>query len=153
LPWLGPIVVAAFATVFVAVTRPHAGAAQLLLVAGLLGLVVDGGLVAGGVLAFTKPAGGPAFVAPWMIALWVAFATTLPWSMSFLSERILLAAILGAILGPLAYVAGARLGAVTIGASLSRSLGAIAVGWGIALPALVLASNWLLRRRVRLERP
>lgn len=143
-PWLGPAIVAALSAIFLALTSPRAGSARLLLVAALLGLVVDGGLVAGHALAFTPVAGGPALLAPWMVALWVGFATTLPWSMDFLRGRPVLSAILGAILGPMAYWAGARLGAISLGTSLPLSLGAIALGWGLALPALVMTCDRLV---------
>ena len=147
-PRLGPAVVLPLAAAFVACTRPRAGALALLGVAMFLGIVIDGSLVSRGALAFTAAAGGPALVAPWMVALWVAFATTLSWAMAFLRGRRWLAMLRGALLGPLAYAAGARLGAVSLGQSLPLAVGAIAVGWGVALPLLVIASERLIPRAV-----
>ena len=74
--------------------------------------------------AFEIPAGGqrlgahaPALllgsVTPlWMVALWAAFATTLNVSLRALRPHYLLAAVLAAMGAPLAYYAGARLGAL-----------------------------------------
>ena len=46
-------------------------------------------------------------IAPfWMLALWIAFATTLNHSMRWLMHRPVVAAIGGAVFGPLAYLAG-----------------------------------------------
>lgn len=143
-PWWGPAMVIPLAAAFVACTRPRVGALALLGVASLLGIVIDGSLVMCGALAFTAAAGGPGLIAPWMVALWVAFATTLPWAMAFLRGRRWLAMGLGALLGPLAYAAGARLGAVTLGDFMPLALAAIALGWGAALPLLVIASERLI---------
>ena len=57
----------------------------------------------------------PAGVAPlWLIALWAAFAGPLMTTFDWLEGKPLMAAALGGIGGPFAYVAGESLGALTI---------------------------------------
>ena len=63
-----------------------------------------------------------------MVSLWIAFATTLNHSLRWLVNRPVAAALCGAIGGPLAYLAGAKLGALTIGAPLP-AIALIAVLW------------------------
>ncbi len=72
-----------------------------------------------------------------MLSLWAAFATTLNHSLRWVMHRPLVATLLGAIGGPLAYLAGAKLGALHL-PSLQTALPLIGVAWGIATLALSL---------------
>lgn len=108
---------------------------RLLLLAGVLGVVLDGALLHGGALRFP---GAPGPVPPlWMVALWVGFATTLNGSLRWLAGRPLVAAALGALAGPLSYRAGVALGALEV-----RSYGAVALEWSVAMVLLL----WLAQR-------
>ena len=71
-----------------------------------------------------------------MVALWAIFATTLNVSLRSLRPHRWLAALLGAIGGPVAYYAGARLGALEFGTP-APALAAIGIGWAILTPALL----------------
>ncbi|MGQ2965583.1 DUF2878 domain-containing protein [Methylophilus sp.] len=72
----------------------------------------------------------------WMIALWLAFACTLNVSMRWLQCKPLLAAVLGGIFGPLAYLGAVQLGAVGL-PSPGYSLAWVALEWAIAMPLLL----------------
>lgn len=72
-----------------------------------------------------------------MIALWPNFATTLHSSLRWLAGHYIVAALLGAVAGPLSYYAGAQLGALTLHPTLAVSMIALAVVWGITLPILL----------------
>ncbi len=136
-PWLGPIVAILVVGLHLALHRAH-WYRELLLIAcaAVLGYVLDSALVVGGVLVFPDRAvlGGPS--ALWMVALWCQFATTLNVSMSWLRGRYVLGALLGAVAGPIAYLAGARLGAVEVGRPMLIALPAIAAVWAAAMPVL-----------------
>jgi hypothetical protein len=73
------------------------------------------------------------------------FGTTLRGSLSWLVGRYALAAVLGAVAGPLSYLDGAKLGAVTLHPSRAFSIAALAVGWAVVMPLLV----WLAHGRRR----
>jgi len=99
-----------------------------------IGLVHDTALLQLGLIDFSVAGWHGAWSAPWMIALWLVFATTLNESLSWLMQRRALATLAGAIGGPLAYLAGDRLDALTL---LSPwALPAIALGWTLAMLAL-----------------
>ncbi|MDN3640970.1 DUF2878 domain-containing protein [Simiduia curdlanivorans] len=72
----------------------------------------------------------------WLIPLWLAFATTLPHSLSWLAKSKMLAAVFGALFGPLSYWAGAQFTEVSIP---NPVLWALALGffWALALPAFL----------------
>jgi len=112
----------------------------LVLVAGGLGLVIDTLHADFGVLEFKGHEAGA--VAPlWIFALWVQFATTLRFCMSWLSRRYVLASMFGLIGGPLAFLGGERLGAATFGEPRFWSLAVVAASWSVALPLLVAVSD------------
>ena len=72
-----------------------------------------------------------------ILAVSTLFATTLNGSMAWLAGRYRLAAVLGALCGPVSYLAGARLGAIALSPNTLVSLGGIAVVWALVMPALL----------------
>ena len=161
LPWLGPLVVAGFVAGHLYTRAPgemRRAEARLLISAAAIGYLADSALVLGGQLGFPPHAslGWPS--SAWMVALWVALAATLSESMAWMSGRYLVAGVFGAIGGPLAYLAGVRLGAAALGPNQDVALAAVAVEWGVAMPILVWLAGrtpqaasaffpWLPRRR------
>lgn len=104
---------------------------KLIALAAGVGLLVDSTLVITGQVRFASA--WPAGMAPcWMISLWMAFATTLNHSLRWLVRRPLLAALGGALGGPLAYLAGAQLDALSL-VSPATALPMIAVLWMLAM--------------------
>ncbi len=96
-------------------------------------------------LQVLEPASGilvPGFAAYWLVCLWAVFATTLNVSLRWLQPRPVLAAALGALGGPLAYVGGAKLGALHLESSYP-SIGALAFGWALATPLLLATARRL----------
>ena len=140
LPWLGPLALVPVLAVHLSLTGDRQGELKLLLAAGLLGFLYDTALVNAGVFSPLRHLAPHPFSPPWMIGLWMNFAATLNVSMAWLRGRYLLAAVFGAIGGPLAYYSGAKLGATEALPSLNGML-VLAVGWGVMTPLLV----WLAR--------
>jgi hypothetical protein len=134
--WAGPAAVAAIVAWHLARASRPAAELRLVAIAAAGGLFFETALMQSGWLAY---AGGPGPVelAPlWIVALWALFATTFNVSLRALRARPVLAAILGAVGGPAAYYAGARLGALEL-VSPIPALAAIAIVWAIATPVLM----------------
>lgn len=104
------------------------------------------GIAAGIAAGHAADAAGHGLSPAWMVALWVNFACTLHASLRWLLGRPLLAALLGALGGPLSYAAGARLGALSLGGDATGSLVAVAIEWAVALPLLTLLAARVLPR-------
>jgi hypothetical protein len=104
--------------------------------AALVGLSFDSALVSAGVLEYRNGVLADGIAPYWIVVMWPLFATTLNSSLRWLHGRRLLAAALGAVFAPLAYAAGARLGAVEI-VSMTTAMAMLALGWGVLLPLLV----------------
>ena len=120
---------------------PNAGQElKLILLTGLLGGAWETWLITQDWVRYVG--GESAWLAPaWIIALWLAFATTFNVSLRWLQPRPLLAAVLGLVGGPLAWYAGARLGALEL-PDPSLALSVLGAGWAALMPLLL----WLASR-------
>jgi len=112
------------------------GEAWLVLGVTLLGLIVETAFINLGALHYAGSEAGAMLPPLWILALWLAFGTLPNGSLHWLKGKALLQIILGAVLGPLSYVAGVRLGAATLGEPEWLSIGVIAIGWGLAMPIM-----------------
>lgn len=120
------------------------GEVRLWLIAGLIGWIVDSGLLALNVMAFppiTRIAPDAALsawmVPPWIVILWLSVGTMLRTSLVWLREKPILAAGLGAVGGPFSFWSGARLGATELPLGW-LSLALLGLEYAIVVP-------WLLR--------
>lgn len=140
LPWAGVIAALAAVALHLALAVNAAAEIRLVALALALGCVFDSALLATGWVSY--PSGVmSAYVAPyWILAMWALFATTLNVCMSWIKRSLPLAAVLGAICGPLSYLAGARLGGIAL-LEPFPALVALALIWAIAMPTLVLAAR------------
>jgi len=84
----------------------------------------------------------------WLVVLWTMFATLLRGPLAWLSGRYALSALLGAAFAAPNYIAGARLGAVTLSSSMLFNVTVLMATWAIAMPGLVwLATVTKTKRR------
>jgi len=134
--WAGPAATLVAVAVRLAQAQDRRKEALLLLSCGILGFAADTALVALGLFLPVRGSFPAPWSPPWMVAMWVNFGATLNVSMAFLKGRPVLSAVFGALGGPLAYFAGARLGAASVPEPAWAGLAAVAVAWGIAMPAL-----------------
>jgi len=128
----GPV---AYVTVHL-LARPEARllVARLAVMGALVGLVGDTLLVRAGLITFPSTASDPAWSAPFMVSLWAMFAVSLSASARFLSQlRMHWVAVLGAIMGPLAYLGGERLGVLALGPGAGP---VVAAEWAVAVAIL-----------------
>ncbi len=76
------------------------------------------------------------FPPAWIIALWLSFATTFNIALRWLQDRLIMAALLGLIGGPLAWYAGQRMGALVL-PDPPLDLMFIGAGWAVLMPLLL----------------
>ncbi len=111
----------------------------------LMGLVWDTWMLRAGWVDYASP-GPVAMWAPvWILALWALFATLVRGPLSWLHGRPLLAAVMGAVGGPLSYLAAVRLGAGRF-PDTTQSMIVLAVGWAVMTPMLTEMARWLPTR-------
>lgn len=140
-PAAGAAVALALTAAHVALAGERVREAALVAAAIAAGLVVERLLIAEG--TYRLLAGAPVGVwpPPWLVALWAQFATTWRYSLTTVFARWWTAALFGALGGPLAFVAGARLGAVELATPMTPALGRLSVAWAVALALLAVVTR------------
>jgi hypothetical protein len=135
-PWAGT-------TIAIGIVALHSGFAarpmeelKLAASAVALGVVCDSVLVSSGWIGFKGGQMMSGLAPGWILALWALFATTLNASLRWLKGRPVLAVSLGAVVGPLSYVAGVKLGAVAL-VEPASGYAALVVEWAVAMPVLM----------------
>jgi hypothetical protein len=135
-PLLGSAIALAIVLAHVATARAPGRELTLILIVGAIGAIWDSLLAGSGLLTY---ASGTLFAgtAPyWIVAMWLLFGTLLNKSLRWMHGRLVIAALFGAVGGPLAFYAGHRLGAVDF-ADTTGAMIALGVGWAVIMPLLV----------------
>lgn len=151
-PGAGPLVIAAYlALCWWRAPRPsRARLVASALALGATGFAVDSFHAASGLLAF---AGGHGPLAPlWIVSLWAQLAGAAP-ALARLADRPLLAAALGAVGGPAAYAAGARVGAAVLAPDPGGPIASLVLTWALALPLAARLARWSLAPGAASRRP
>ena len=141
-PWIGPaVVLAVVANHLRQAIRPDLEAG-LLIACGVIGLYFDSLLVTLGWVAYPSGMFISSLAPYWIVSMWVLFGTTLYRSLVWLKGRHGLAVALGAVAGPLSYIAGAKLGGIEF-IEQYGALAFLAVGWAAIMPVLMILADKL----------
>jgi hypothetical protein len=124
---------------------------KLIAVAFVVGFVLDSALASAGWIQFTSGVVIPGLTAHWMLGLWVVFATAMTSTLQWLMKRPPWAMLFGAFGGPLAYLSGAKLGAIQISSELAYV--AIGMGWAFAMYLFSVLSQRFSVNELRATQP
>lgn len=108
----------------------------LIAVAITLGFLWESLLLSQQWLAYAGSSAGSIFAPYWLVVMWALFAITINVSMAWMKNRWLLAVVMGAIFGPMAFIAGEKLGAVEF-LDNQRALIALSCGWALLMPLIL----------------
>jgi len=139
--------------VHLALTVERGRELMLILAVGLIGLALETLQLSLRVFEFESASPGSWLPPLWIAALWLQFATLLSSSLHWMLGRPVMAFFAGFAGGPLAFLAGERLGAVAIGEPRLASLAILALVWGLALPTLFVLTGVLKGPGVAVYRP
>lgn len=115
----------------------------LVLVALLLGFILDSSWISLGWIKFSSPNSINGLAPLWILLLWMGLALTLNHSLAWLQRRLGLAALLTAISSPLSYLGAARLGALQLNGDFWLWFFSIGLSWAIVVPFLLLLARSL----------
>lgn len=111
------------------------------LLAALLGITMDAFWCYLDIFKFAGGGGVPI----WMCALWLTFTSWFYWLLRRIIPTVKTVVLLGALTGPLAYVIGWKLNAMTPQIAPEMMILTLSLGWAIYLPVI----SWpILRRRI-----
>lgn len=135
-PWLGVWAAAAVLTGHLwAVPNKHKEL-RLVLLTALIGFSSDSLFAATGMLQYTSGQLVTWMGPVWIFGLWIAFGTTLNVAFRWLQNRWMLATVLGAVSGPMSYLAGSKMGAVSF-AETTLAMISLSATWAVLLPTLL----------------
>lgn len=126
-----------------ALVRRRRDALMLVLWTTAVGVAVDSTQIALGMLRFDAGSVVSWLPPPWLILIWAQFAMTFHFGLRWLQGRLGWTALFGALGGPLAFLAGRRLGVVTLHPEVWPSLVSLAITWSLAMPVAL----WLAERQ------
>jgi hypothetical protein len=132
-PWIGFLIAAILCGVHLTLSVERSLEARLVVFATAVGALVEMGQIAAGTYRFTSGTVIDGLPPPWLLAMWAQFATTFRFSLRAVITRPARAALFGAAGGPIAFLAGERLGAVTLLPPLTHGLLRLSLSWAIAL--------------------
>ena len=141
MPWIGPLVAVPVIALHLYQADNSRLEIVLMLIAAFVGSLFDQSLLSLGLIKFTSGSMHGYLLPLWMVTLWLLFATTLNVSLRWMRGRPVVAVLFGVVGGPLAYMGGVKLGAMQF-LQPTPLLIALAIGWGIFMPALL----WLSTR-------
>ncbi|WP_297794219.1 DUF2878 domain-containing protein [uncultured Marinobacter sp.] len=125
---------------FILVSQHRWVEAQFIGFGTVVGGVLDGIWFHTGVLADST---GDVMLTPiWLVAIWAIFMTTLCHSLQWVGRKRWLPWVLAPMAGPFAYWSASQLGAVEL-PMMNLSLVALALGWMVVFPLLLLVRNAL----------
>ena len=142
MPWLGPAATLIVLSVHLHLAHKPSREVVLIVCAAALGAAFDSALLAAGWVQYSSGLFSD-YVAPyWIITMWMLFAATLNVSLRWMRGRPVLASVFGLFGGPLAYIAGQKLGGIALVDELA-ALAALGIGWAFFMPLLIwLSSNF-----------
>ena len=132
-PWTGFLIAVILIGVHLTLSLERSLEARLVIVVTAVGAVVEIVQIAAGTYRFTSGTVNDALPPPWLLAMWAQLATTLRFCLRRVITRPVFAALFGAAGGPIAFLAGERLGAVTLLPPLTQGLLRLSISWTIAL--------------------
>jgi hypothetical protein len=142
LPMLGPLAVLLAVALHLWLANEPRRELALVVITGAIGLVWDSVMVTAGWMSYASGTFIPGLAPYWILGMWMLFATTLNVSFRWLHSRMLLAVVMGAIFGPLSYMAGAAAGAVQLN-NPTAVYTALSVSWALFMPGLLLLARQL----------
>lgn len=139
IPWFGVAVTAA-ALLWHFYQAKHLKSEFLLMLSALLiGASFDQAMLSFGLIDYVNNGWSSALVPVWILALWLAFTSTLNVSLRWMRGKQFIAIAFGAIGGPMAYYGAEKLGAVMLHGA--QSYISLSIGWAIITPLLLAVSN------------
>ena len=136
MPWAGPVAFLVVLAIHLRQARRPGAELGLVIACGVIGVFFDSLLVALGWVTYPSGLVSELLAPYWIVTMWMLFGTTLNLSMGWMKGRPVLAALLGAVGGPMSYYAGQKLGGIQF-IEFVPAMSALAVGWAVFMPLLM----------------
>jgi hypothetical protein len=142
MPMLGPLVVMVAVGMHLRLAAEPERELALIVMTGAIGLSWDSVMVSAGWVTYPNGTFAVGLAPYWILGMWMLFATTLNASFRWLHPRLRLAAVMGAVFGPLSYMAGSAAGAVEF-TNPTAVYVTLSASWALLFPGLLMLARQL----------
>ncbi len=143
-PYLGPIAMLIFLVSHMLLMGKGKSELVFLVLMAIVGTVVDSLKASFGFISYMGGYGSVKIIAPlWITAMWTGFSATVNHSLYWIHNRYFLGFMIGAVFGPLAYMVGVNLQALSFNYSVPISAVVLAAVWGLSVPSMYWISKKL----------
>ena len=144
--YLGPSMMIFFLITHLMLNGNNRSEIIFIIIVGLLGSFVDTIFLQSSLIIYEGLT--LSFFAPlWIISMWLGFAATINHSLGWLDGKWFFAFLLGAIFGPLSYLAGLKFGAINFQMSVFTIV-ILSLVWGITVPLLYHLNRIIIRNEI-----
>ncbi len=142
-PYFGPCTMFFFLMVHYHFFKFNQMELTFIIVTGFIGAIIDTIFLKSDLINYYGLTFGS--IAPfWIIAMWLGFAATINHSLAWINKRWIIAFIMGAVFGPLSYLAGIKFNALYFDQTLFNLL-ILSLVWGLVIPALFILNNMIIK--------
>ena len=143
--YLGPVVISIFLITHLVLNKGNRGEIVFIETVGILGTLVDTAFLLTSLITYHGLTFS--YFAPfWIIAMWLGFSATINHSLAWLDGKWIFAFFLGAVFGPLSYIAGLKFGAVDFQISFF-SITILAAVWGMTVPFIFYLNKMIVIKK------
>jgi len=148
--YLGPIIMMIFLFLHFYFFSFNYAEIKLVILFGIIGTIIDSSMAFSGILSYSGTYTSSTSIAPlWITAMWCGFSATVNHSLFWLRNRYAASTLLGAVAGPLSYLAGVKFGAIQFNTSSIIALITVALFYAITVPMIYWVNERLvLNKRV-----
>tara|TARA_Y100000590_G_C15454556_1_gene914038 strand:- start:131 stop:658 length:528 start_codon:yes stop_codon:yes gene_type:complete len=146
--YLGPILMVIFLILHFYVFTFNYSEIKLIVLFGIIGTLIDSSMAFLGILKYNGIYSPSTVIAPlWITAMWCGFTATVNHSLSWLKNRYFSSGLLGAVAGPLSYLAGVKFDAIQFNSSPILALIIVSLFYAITIPLIY----WVNERMIANE--
>ena len=135
--YLGPVLMLIFLILHLFLFTSNYDEIKLIVLFGVIGTMIDTSMAYCNILIYNGTYIPNTYIAPlWITSMWCGFSATVNHSLSWLRNRYFASVLLGAVSGPLSYLAGMKFGAIEFVAGPIIALVLIAFFYGVTIPLM-----------------
>ncbi len=141
-PYLGPICMIIFIGIHFFYFKANILELRLISIFAVLGTLADTLMAYSGILSYEGLYFQNILIAPlWITAMWCGFCATINHSLGWLKDKWIASFLLGAVFGPLSYIAGEKFNAISFHTSVANVSIVLAFVWGFSIYLIFLINK------------
>ena len=144
--YLGPVLMSIFLILHFYFYTSNYTEIRLIILFGIIGTMIDTSMAYCNILNYNGTYTPTTFIAPlWITSMWCGFSATVNHSLAWLKNRYFASMLLGAVSGPLSYLAGVKFGAIEFSTLPVIAIGVVALFYAVTIPLIYWVNERLIQ--------